>query len=84
MGAFLFIAGIIWFVVEVYKDASIHDVTKNGDFDARQAYMDQDKYSKKELNRRINVGCYNTGKKDQFRQKVDFMRSDWRKINERI
>ena len=56
MGAILIIVGIIWLIVALCKDASIKNVPDDTDF--RQVYLDSNKLSKKELNRRLDSGYY--------------------------
>lgn len=64
MGGLIIVLGLGWLVYQFIKDASITDVTKNQDIDFRQAFIDSSsgKYSKKELNKRMNNGYYNKKK----------------------
>lgn len=65
MGALIIVLGLGWLAYQLIKDACIKDVTQNHDFDIRQAFIDSSsgKYSKKELNKRMNNGYYNKKKK---------------------
>lgn len=55
MGTLLAI-GIVWFIVELCKEAGTKPVPEGTDFNA--VYLDSHKLSKKELNRRLDSGYY--------------------------
>ena len=55
MGA-LIVIGIVWFIVELCKEAGTKQVPDGTDFHA--AYLDAHKLSKKEYTRRLDSGYY--------------------------
>ena len=58
MTALIIIAGIVWVVYMLAKDASIKQVPKDSDFiQANQDYY-SGKYSAKEVDKRLKNGCY--------------------------
>lgn len=58
MGGLLILAGIIWLVLQIIKDASIKPTAPGTDI--RRAYIDSvtGKVNKRDLNRRLSNGYY--------------------------
>ena len=50
--------GVIWIIYQLYKDASIQDVTRGGKYDWMSATIDSGRLDRKEFQRREKNGYY--------------------------
>ena len=63
MGAVIIIAGIVYVVYKLAKEASVPTNKGYTDFEKMNRDVISGQYSKKEIERRANRGMYNTDKK---------------------